>query len=186
MRHAFAPALLLSLVHAACASRQPAPTPGSGQTQNTTRVVMSDGRNLTIPTVTNTTGSAATVEAPVERAWQLLPAVYQELGIDYTSIDQTRFTIGNPGLRVRGKLGRESLTRYVDCGSGQLGAYAASYDVTLSLVTQLTPAPDNKTAITSVLQAKAKSPIHSTGDIACASTHRLENRIATLLRVKLQ
>ena len=181
MRHAFT---LLSVLLAACASQR-AQSPDSGTTQRTVRVVGTEG-TLSMATVATPNSAVAALDAPPDRVWALLPAVYQELGLDFTTLDPSRRLIGNDGLVVRRKLKDVPLTRYLNCGGGQEGPNAARYDVTMSIFTRLSPTSEGGTSVATMVGALARSPLFTNSVVNCSSTRRLEDRIATLLRVKLE
>lgn len=185
MRHRAASLLLVPLAAlGACAKRAAPPPPSTGPTPSTVRVVTGNQQTITFSGVSEDEASNTTLDVPVDRAWPLLPSVYQELGVDFTTLDQRNRRIANDALRARRTLGGTPLTRYVDCGSSGEGARAATYDVVFSVATQLTPAGEGKTAVATLVQATARSPMHSNSEVTCGSTRQLERRIAALLRVK--
>ena len=85
--------------------------------------------------------SADVVRMPyaADAVWRILPSVFDSVGITVTSIDQAGKTIGNPGFKIRQRLGKAPLSRYLDCGNTQIGPNADSYDVMLSVMSTVTP-----------------------------------------------
>ncbi len=57
----------------------------------------------------------------IEKAWLVLPAVYDSLGIPRSKVDRASYTIGNLGMQVRRRLGNVRLSKYLDCGTTQQG-----------------------------------------------------------------
>ena len=118
--------------------------------------------------------------APVDALWKVLPAVYDSLGIEITRRDPASHTLGNDGLRLRRRLGKVPLQRYLDCGSSQGGPNAESYDVHLTVRTRLQPGAAGHSRLSTTVQAQAR-PINFAGDwVRCTSKNQLEQRIAEL------
>ncbi len=188
MRHRH-PALCLTLIAAlssACGGSR-APVVTGGDRQNTVRVsndVGAGGTQLT--TTSDYRGLVDALDVPVDSAWQAMPAVYTELGIDFNTLDQTRRVIGNDALRLRQRLGTLPLSRYVACGGDNGRENADSYVVTMAVRTQLVPdRVTSGTTVVTTVQATARSLLFNSGDVECASTQRLEDRISTLLRERV-
>ena len=161
---------------------QAAPPP----TQQTTRVMTTGGTGASDLTLTSTPNvGVVTVVAPIDRAWTELISVYAALGIETSTVDQPRRTVGNPSLKVRRRLGTVPLTQYIDCGSTQGAQSAETYEVLLSIHSQLQQTAPNTTTVTTTFQSSAR-PISISSDYrSCTSTGRLEKRIGELLRTRL-
>jgi hypothetical protein len=137
--------------------------------------------------LTTTSSYQALVDAlpaPADRVWALMPQVYQELGVDFTTLDQSTRTIGNEALKVRQRIGKEPLSRYVSCGSADGRENADSYDVTMRVSTQVVPADSASSRVVTAVTATARSRLFSSGDVACSSTQLLEGRIAEAVKSK--
>lgn len=175
---------LALMLAAACASGRAAVPPG-GESQSTVRVV--NGAGVGTATLTTTSSYQALVDAlpaPADRVWALMPAVYQEIGIDFTTVDQAERVIGNEALRLRQRIGREPLSRFVSCGSENGRENADSYEVTMRIRSQVVPADSASSRVVTAVSATARSRLFNSGDVACASTQRLESRIAEAAREK--
>jgi hypothetical protein len=175
--------LALLLVTACASGRSAAPT--GGESQNTVRVV--NGAGAGSATLTTTSSYQALVDAlpaSADRVWALMPAVYQELGIDFTTVDQATRVIGNDELKLRQRIGREPLSRFVSCGSENGRENADSYEVTMRVRTQVVPADSASSRVVTAVSATARSRLFSSGDVACSSTQRLESRIAEVTKEK--
>ena len=180
------PALCLTLaLAAACASSRASVDPG-GDTQSTVRVASGAGeRGGMLTTTSSYRGLVDALDAPVDSLWPLMPAVYTEVGLDFTTVDQTRRVIGNDALRARQRLGRVPLSRYLSCGQENGRENADSYVVTMAVHTQLVPdSARSGTTVATTVHATARSRLFNSGDVACASTQRLEDQIAQTLRAK--
>jgi hypothetical protein len=74
---------------AACAAGRTTVAPG-GESQSTVRVV--NGAGAGSATLTTTSSYQALVDAlpaSADSVWALMPQVYQELGVDFTTVDQS-------------------------------------------------------------------------------------------------
>lgn len=127
----------------------------------------------------------ATLPFSADAVWKVLPAVFDSVGIPLTTLDQTRKTIGNEGMKIRQRLGKTALSRYIDCGNTQIGPNADSYDVFLSVLTTVTPKGANAAAITTVVDAKARPATYNQAYADCATRGGIELRITELVKARL-
>ena len=172
MRRAFPLALL---VLTGCASTPPGSAlPGRDETA---RVTDASGNALRFRP-----GEAAartTLAVPRDAAWRVLPAVYDSLGIPVTLIDPATHTFGNSGFTLTRRLGKTSLTQYIDCGQTQGFASAETYEIYLGVMTQLHPGPDPGTTVMATSVDAAGRPMTFQGGYTrCSSKGELEKRIA--------
>jgi hypothetical protein len=115
---------------------------------------------------------------PVAQVWDALPVVYESLGIPVTRLDATKHVVGNPGFKRRRQLGSVSLARYLDCGRGQGGPSAETYEVHLTVLTEVQPAaPAAGTTVATLVDAMAKPVTFSGEYVRCSSSGALEARI---------
>lgn len=179
MRGTAAVSLVSLLALTACASRR-AVSAVDHQTE-TVRVGGVGAQPTTVlATVATVAPAVSTILAPIDRVWRALPAVYDSLGIPVDRLEHDKHIIGNPGFELRRRLGGVPLRRYLDCGDAQGGPSADTYEVTLSVLTELQPTETGTSAAT-VVQATAR-PVTFAGErTACKSTGRLERRVAELL-----
>ena len=187
MRHRRAALRLTTIVAltSACGGAR-APAVADSQSQSTVRVGNHvGGQQAQMITTSNYRGLVDVLAAPPDSVWRLLPAVYGELGIDYSTLDQTGRVIGNDALRLRNRLGKVPLSRYVACGTDNGRENADSYAVTMSVRTWVLPdsASAGTTVATSV-HATARSLLFNSGDVACSSTQRLEAQISELVKAR--
>src|SRR5690606_40865365 len=85
--------------------------------------------------------------------------IYESLGIPITRVDATSHIIGNEGLKVRRRLGDAPLTRYLDCGSGQGGPNADTYEVHLAVLTEAREAaPDRESTRLNSSHVQSRMP----------------------------
>lgn len=118
-----------------------------------------------------------TVKAPVETVFRLLPTILDSLGITVTDLDPSRHFIGNSALKVRRQLGGTILSKYIDCGSAQGFPSAETYDVQLSLRTQLNDLPGGQTAISTVVEAVGRPAAFAGEYVRCSSKGTLEKAV---------
>lgn len=177
---------IVALGAAACGGSR-APVAAGGDAQSTVRVAGGAGeRSGQLTTTSSYRGLVDDLPVSADSAWGLMPAVYGELGIDYNTLDQTRRVIGNDALRLRQRLGDTPLSRYLACGSDNGRENANSYAVTMAVRTQVVAgtAPGTTTVVTTV-RATARSRLFNSGDVECASTQQLEERVAKALKARL-
>lgn len=168
---------------AACSSSsniaQTAPAP------ETVRVVGGGAGNIAIgmaPTAAE--AHSTTLSASVADVWRVLPAVYEALGIPLSVVDSQTHVIGTSGFNLRRRLGSIPLVRLIDCGTTQGGPSAETYDIHLSVVTQVR-AGDAGTVIGTTVEPMGKPAAFSGEYIRCSSTGVLETRLADAVRARL-
>lgn len=125
------------------------------------------------------------VRATPEDVWKTLLVTYNDLKLPITALDAESRQLSSSQTRAPRTLGGKPLRDYLDCGSSISGPRVDSYDVAYTLVSVVTPAGDS-TAVQSSLVASARSRGGaSTAPVACATTGRLETRVAQLVGLKL-
>lgn len=135
---------------------------------------------------TEASSDVITVQAPVARTWDALRAAYDSVGVGIGTLDPRTYTIGNLGYKVRQRLGRVPLSRYLDCGgSTQVGPNADSYDVILGVTSTLRPAGATATQMTTTVDAQARPATFNQSWSRCTSRGTLEKRLADLVRAQL-
>ncbi len=186
MRPIIGASLLSLLALAGCAAssrREPAEAPAPHPPELVTTAA------TTALDVTKRSGpdlGVVTLRASVDDVWEALIATYEELGIPVTTRDVPSLTLGNGELRVRRRLGAVSLATYIDCGDTQGGRSADTYEVVLSIYSQIQSAGPNTNRVRSSFQSTGR-PISIASDYRrCRSTGALETRFGELLRKRLR
>jgi uncharacterized protein YggE len=176
--------LILAIIAvSACSSAQTKPEVTARP--ETVRVVGGTGMTTSVGTTTSDHAVTTKVDALPARVWQALPIVFDSLAIDVAHLDQQARVIGNRDLKVRGKLGKMQLRRIVDCGSAQGAPSADTYEVSLSVMTQVQPADSVSTNVSTLMQAVAR-PVNFAGDyVRCLSTRVLESELINVLSRQL-
>ena len=175
-------ACLLALAACAPTSQPPAASTGGSNTQ-----VVSSTQSLSVTTASEFRVSSASVGAPVARVWQVLPAVYQELGLT-PAADPALRTVRAQSAMARRFQGQAS-SSYFDCGRGQFGVeIATQYEVRFNVQTTVQPggSPESSRLDTGV-EAYARNSDGSANALlaVCHTRGKLEELIAARLREKL-
>jgi hypothetical protein len=138
--------------------------------------------NLTVVPVTD--ASTHTFSSPIDEVWLVLPSVYDSLAIPKALIDNKTHTISNQGQKIRQRLGRTPLSRFIECGSTQIGPNADSYEVFLTVTSRVSAAGTGSTVSTTV-EALARPLTFNQDYSRCSSRGLLETRIADALKARL-
>ena len=181
MRKASICLLLASIT--ACASNQQV----SGSESQAVRVTAPGGGELRLRA--NDQVNLVIVSDTLTRVWSVLPAAYDSLGLtpDPTLLDPKLRVIGTGSVKLRRKLGDAPLSRYIDCGnSTQIGPSADSYDIMLTVKTQLLPQPGGATGVSTIVEAAGKPMNFAQGYSSCGTTGKLEKAIGDVVRAKLR
>jgi len=177
--------ILLGACCALAACGPAAAPPSGGPSNEVPTQIVTTGDAIHVATSTEVRVVSQTVDAPVERVWAVLPAVYQELGLT-GGVDAGRRTVSgttNFNRRFQG----QPATRLLDCGQGQFGTQiAASYTIRLAVSTTVNPGEGSGSRLDSMLEANARSTDGANAVAAqCRTKGALEEMIATRVREKL-
>lgn len=174
--------LLSCMALVGCASANSSAAPVAVETIRVPTATPGGTASLTTTTVAN----VATVPLPLGRVWPVMGSVFDSLAIPLNTVDPTSHTIGNGDLKVRRRLGAESLRTYLNCGNTQGTPNSETFDIRLSVISQLTPDGPGGTTITTTVQAMAR-PVSVSGEyIRCSSTGALENRLGDIVAARLR
>ena len=183
-------AVLLAWLATACASGGTA-AGGSGEVVQTQRPVETGATGSGVPAtllrgVTEDYVRKTTIEATPEAVWGILPAVYEEFKLPANTLVAAERRIGVQTGRFRERVAGERAARVVSCGTASDGREAAdSYELSLDVVTTVAAAPGGGSELRTVVSGFAK-PVFTSGEpVRCASTGRLEERLAAAARAKL-
>ncbi len=127
-----------------------------------------------------------TIDAPFDQAWTALLAVYEQLNLPVALHDAAANQLGTGNYRVRrNRIGKEPLSRYLDCGEGPSGEYANVYSVRLELLTTLWPMDTDRTVLLVDVQASAKPRSVSGHALPGTPNRRLAQRLGELVAEQL-
>jgi hypothetical protein len=122
--------------------------------------------------------------ASLEEVWNVLPSAYADVGIKVEMVNPTERRLGNQAFRARRRIGQMPMIRILSCG-GTVGApNAETFDITMYVVSQVSPGQAGTTNLATVIQATGKSPNFGGNDVSCSSLGALERRIEELVRSK--
>jgi hypothetical protein len=172
------------VVLGACSGNQkPATTesPDFHSTSQLTRVELPGGSPLEIDWEHQHTYEETKLLVGVDKAWSEYPTVFGELGIEPGIVDSKQHVFGNPGLKIRGSLGRQRLSKYLDCGATAGMSNADTYDVIVRIVSQVIPADAGLSSLRTQIEGSAHSSAVSGTSVRCVSTGALEERIAHMM-----
>lgn len=159
-------------------------TSGTAAPERETMRVTGAG-NLRMTAIDQT--SDVRIDFPVGKVWHALPAAFEQLGIPITEADDATHTIANGGLKIRRELGKVSLSRYIDCGTTQIGENADSYDVYLTITVHVDEVPTSGLSVMRTTFEAMARPIAFSRDYArCSSKGELEKRITAAVKSQLQ
>jgi hypothetical protein len=176
--------VLLSL--AAVAGCSSPPVVESAPAPETVRVVggAAPGAIVLGMSASSASSHATMLNAPVADVWRALLGAYESLSIPLSMVDSPRRLVGNSGFNARRRLGSLPLVRLLDCGATQGGPSAETYDIRLSVITQLKPEGAG-TALSTSVEAMGKPVAFSGEYIRCSSTGVLESRLADAVNARL-
>ena len=125
------------------------------------------------------------LKLPLASVWRVLPSIYDSIGVEISELDHTNHIIGNTGLKVRKKLGNRSLSELMDCGNAQGYPSADTYDIQLSIRTQVEARADGGTTMGTIVQAVGRPVAFSGEYVKCLSKGTLEVTIQDALKARL-
>ncbi len=126
-----------------------------------------------------------TLAYTADAVWRALPAVFDSLAIPLNSVDPATKEIGNSALKIRVRLGKVYLSRYVDCGTTQIGPNADNYDVVLTVLSRVVAEGAAASKLTTTVQAQARPATYNQAYNQCSSKGQIERRIIELLTASL-
>jgi hypothetical protein len=144
----------------------------------------SGGRTTTVDLRHESSVGQRAVDGSLTEVWAILPAVFEQLGIEATRVDSGEGVIGNPSFRTRRIEGRR-LSEYLDCGRAFGREYADQYSVTLGVLVQVLPTQRGGTVVRTVLDAYARDPGQGGNSVHCITWGSLERRIGELVAERL-
>lgn len=131
---------------------------------------------------------SAVLGARLESAWRMLPIAFDSVGVQLSLIDPKKYLMANEGFRIRQKLGKERLSTYFECGTTQVGPNADSYEMYITVHSNLTPVKGDstRTRMTVAITAVAK-PLQFAQDYSrCTSKTILERKMLDIMASALK
>jgi hypothetical protein len=163
-----------------------APSAGSGSASLPTQAI-GTSEGIQINTSAEVRVIASDIAAPVDRVFSVLPAVYQQLGIQ-AGTDPARRSVTGATSFTRRFMG-EPATRFLDCGQGSFGTPIASqYTIRMTVSTTVNPGTGDAAGsrLETRVEARAFSSDGANSVAAqCRTEGRLEQMISTLVQGRL-
>jgi hypothetical protein len=120
------------------------------------------------------------------RVWSELLAVYQDMGIELTTVNRNAWRVGNGQFMAFRRLAGRPMTTYVSCGATLSGPVAANNRIQMSVDSELEAVGSDSTRIRSWITATAHSTEGASRNaLACSSTGALERDIAARVARRL-
>ncbi|MDQ8164492.1 MAG: hypothetical protein P3A28_01870 [Gemmatimonadota bacterium] len=126
-----------------------------------------------------------TLDVAPDRVWRVLPAAFDSVGVPVGRLDQGNKIIANDGLKIRQRLGKVLLSRYIDCGQTQIGPNADSYEVYLILAVQVRAAGPSSSSLSTTFEANARPIAFSQGYSRCTTNGALEAKLLGAVKALL-
>lgn len=129
---------------------------------------------------------AVQIDAPATAVWAAVKKVYTDLEIPVTIENPTSHQIGNANFVKSRQMGGQRMTELVNCGSGITGPNAATYRITMSLMTDVNGNPNGTTTLQTTFISKGQDVTAGSSDqIPCGSTGRVEQMLLTRVKAAL-
>lgn len=181
--------VLLCAAVAGCASSGSGASPSTAAAptvMETTRIGASSG-TMTMTTNRDIATNAKTLQYPIARVWPAVRAAYDSLAVPVAIFDEASHSVGNSALRVRRRLGDVALSKYLNCGSTQGFPSADTYEIQMSVLTQVRSDPESGgTTILTTVQGQGRPMTISSEFTPCSSTGGLETRIVDVVNRALR
>lgn len=172
--------ILVTLALGACAG-----TPAAGP-ERTTRVAISSGAgSLGATELHHDHARSRTLPLHPDSVWRGLPLVYERLGVEGAGLVPGQPVYGAQNFRPR-RIEGQRLSSWIDCGTGMTATPKADeYQVTMSLLSRVTPDDEGATRVETVLTASARPRTQAGDPVNCQSNGKLEARVVELLVLTL-
>ncbi|HVT39532.1 MAG TPA: hypothetical protein VHE78_10835 [Gemmatimonadaceae bacterium] len=169
----------------ACAS-QGSSSPDVSVVPMSDRIVSGGGSSLTIGSSATTVGIRTDLAATPDAAFRALQAVYDDLKIPIADLSPTDRVAGNQQFKARRRIVGVPMQSYFDCGGTPGQPNAETFDIVITVMSNVTAARNDASTLTTRATAIASDPGHGQGNqLRCSTTGELEARIAKLVREKL-
>lgn len=183
--------LVVALV-VGCASAPRSSTPGApiadpsaGQPTQATTIVTGNASYSIAATNDAPASGTRALTVPADTAFYALVAAYQGLGMPPNTVVSSTRTVGVREANFTQRLGKRRLSEFLSCGTDATGLpLADQYRVTLTALSQVTPAAAGGSTVVTQVSGTARSLAQSTDPVRCSSTGRLEAAVNNLAAVQ--
>lgn len=137
----------------------------------------------TVAVANTSTATKTVLDMPMDQAWLALDQAYAVLTIAPSERNASTHLLGNTSFKARRKLGDVRLMNALDCGGESSAPNAESYDITMSVRSQLTPNPAGGTLLQSFVEGVGRNATtNNSNPVTCYSRGGIEKRIDELVR----
>ncbi|MEP6834801.1 MAG: hypothetical protein ABJB74_15510 [Gemmatimonas sp.] len=174
------------VVGTACAASGAASTASAPTIVRPATQTISGGSLGSLTMSTGSIGDAVHVPYSADAVWRIMPSIFDSIGIPVTEINQANKTIGNRAFKTRTRLGKVPMSKFLDCGTAQIGASADSYDIVLSVLSNVVPdGVAGASVISTIVEAQARPAAFNQAYSSCSSKGTIESKLAELVKARL-
>jgi hypothetical protein len=175
---------ILSVAALAAAACAPAGTTTADPSAPRPTTIRAEGMSGSLRVDPITDASSSPMQTGAEETYRYLPLVYDSLSIPKTWLDPKQYLISSQGFKARARLGRTPLSRFIECGTTQIGPNADSYDVYMTVTSRLIPNGATST-LTTTVEAAARPLSFNQEYRRCTSKGELEKRITAAVKAMM-
>ena len=147
--------------------------------------VIYQGKNGTILGDAPNSSSADFTESPAT-VWTAVKKVYADLQVPVTIDNAAAHQVGNKNFIKSRTLAGQSMTEFVDCGSGMTGPNASSWRIYISTITVVQPNNKGGTNVQTVFVPTGEDISGTSSDrIPCGTTGRFEALLLAKVKAAL-
>ena len=175
------PRLLLPALVSACSSAGSHP-PDVASTPMATQIGLSSGGSVPLRQTVERVALSTDLQLRPDSVFGLLRGAYLGLGLAPES-DRKAMTVVVSSARIRRHLAGVPLQQYLDCGSKDNLPNAETYQIELTLISQVSMLTDSTSRISTRVDAIASNPLHGADNrTQCTTLGALEKRIGDAVR----
>lgn len=121
----------------------------------------------------------ATLTAPAATLFDVLTNAYEDVGLKSKELDPPRMQTSTGTYRAQYRIGKGRMSTFLDCGLDPMGLKQAdSFAISMRVTTQVVPESADRATVRTLVQATGRPASNSGIENHCASTGKLEERIA--------
>ena len=175
--------IFVMLVGGGCASR---PVAGSGSPGGDRVVAVDETSGASVRVHNDAEGTAVTLAAPADLVYPAVTSTYAFLKVPLTYSDKSVGAQGNTKFIMSRSFAGQPVSAWLNCGDDPFGGPNANNNpVTVSIVTRVRASGGTGTVLETVFSGSTYKQSGNTGQIFCASTGALEQRIAKMVASRI-
>ena len=133
----------------------------------------------------DTLGVEARLPASAARIWTVLPSAFADLGLEINFREPATKRVGACYQQVHGRLGRELLSTYVDCGDSRSVPNADRFEVGMTVLITVVSTGEETAKVYTFVIGVGDDVASSNAKVWCHSTGALEERIQRLIAERI-